>query len=417
MRLAATGRVRSARAARAARAAGSRSRDSRRSGTDTNIRSIVPSGCAAGQCDGPTRRAVVGARRPRPATSPAPAGTVPVWLSGDMDYRTLGTTGVQVSRLCLGAMMFGAWGNPDHDDSIRIIHRAVDAGINFIDTADMYSFGESEVIVGKALAEPRPRAHRARHQGARADVGEDPNAQGNSRRWVIAECEHSLRRLGTDYIDLYQIHRPVARDRHRRHARRAQRPGPRGQDPLRRLLDLPGPPGGRVPLGGRAAGPRALPDRAAPVLDPGPRASRPTCCRSASSTGWACSAGARWPGAGCRGRSARGRRTPPGARRCFPDRYDLSTAREPGKLAAVVELAEGGRRGRPSLCSSSPWPSCWRIPPSPVHHRAPHHGPARVPAGHAPTSRSATTCSTASTRSPRRGRTSAARTRAGNRPR
>ena len=68
-----------------------------------------------------------------------------------MDYRTLGTTGVQVSRLCLGAMMFGAWGNPDHDDSIRIIHRAVDAGINFIDTADMYSFGESEVIVGKAL--------------------------------------------------------------------------------------------------------------------------------------------------------------------------------------------------------------------------------------------------------------------------
>jgi aryl-alcohol dehydrogenase-like predicted oxidoreductase len=124
-----------------------------------------------------------------------------------MEYRTLGRTGVKVSPLCLGAMMFGSFGNRDHDDSVRIIHRAVDAGINFIDTADMYSFGESEEIVGKALAQIK------RHQIVLATkvhgaMGRDPNAQGNSRRWIMAECERSLRRLGTDYIDLYQIHRP-----------------------------------------------------------------------------------------------------------------------------------------------------------------------------------------------------------------
>jgi aryl-alcohol dehydrogenase-like predicted oxidoreductase len=130
-----------------------------------------------------------------------------VWLAVPMDYRPLGTTGLQVSQLCLGAMMFGAWGNPDHDDSVRIINRAVDAGINFIDTADMYSVGESEVIVGKALAGLK-RENIVLATKVHGPMGSDPNAQGNSRRWVIAECENSLRRLGTDYIDLYQIHRP-----------------------------------------------------------------------------------------------------------------------------------------------------------------------------------------------------------------
>jgi len=124
-----------------------------------------------------------------------------------MDYRTLGTTGLRVSQLCLGAMMFGAWGNPDHDESVRIINRAVDAGINFIDTADMYSAGESEIIVGKALAGLQ-RENIVLATKVHGPMGDDPNAQGNSRRWVIAECENSLRRLGTDYIDLYQIHRP-----------------------------------------------------------------------------------------------------------------------------------------------------------------------------------------------------------------
>jgi aryl-alcohol dehydrogenase-like predicted oxidoreductase len=124
-----------------------------------------------------------------------------------MEMRVLGTTGVRVSPLCLGAMMFGAWGNTDHDDSIRIIDRALDAGINFIDTADVYSAGESEEIVAKALAGDR-RDRIVLATKAHGRMGDDPNEQGNSRRWLIRECENSLRRLGTDYIDLYQIHRP-----------------------------------------------------------------------------------------------------------------------------------------------------------------------------------------------------------------
>jgi aryl-alcohol dehydrogenase-like predicted oxidoreductase len=124
-----------------------------------------------------------------------------------MEMRTLGRTGVKVSPLCLGAMMFGAWGNPDHDESVRIIHAALDAGINFVDTADVYSAGESEEIVGKALAGGR-RDDVVLATKAHGPMGEDPNQRGNSRRWLVQEVEHSLRRLHTDYIDLYQIHRP-----------------------------------------------------------------------------------------------------------------------------------------------------------------------------------------------------------------
>jgi aryl-alcohol dehydrogenase-like predicted oxidoreductase len=123
-----------------------------------------------------------------------------------MEHRPLGRTGVQVSPLCLGAMMFGAWGNPDHDESIRIIHRALDAGINFIDTADVYSRGESEEIVGKALAGRRDDVVLATK--VHGTMGDDPNQFGNSRRWIVREVEDSLRRLKTDWIDLYQIHRP-----------------------------------------------------------------------------------------------------------------------------------------------------------------------------------------------------------------
>ncbi len=126
-----------------------------------------------------------------------------------MELRTLGTTGVKVSPLCLGAMMFGAWGNTDHDDSIRIIHRALDAGINFIDTADVYSRGESEEIVGKALAGGR-RDNVVLATKVHGTMGEDPNEFGNSRRWIVKEVDNSLRRLRTDWIDLYQIHRPEA---------------------------------------------------------------------------------------------------------------------------------------------------------------------------------------------------------------
>ncbi|HWF33917.1 MAG TPA: aldo/keto reductase [Solirubrobacteraceae bacterium] len=124
-----------------------------------------------------------------------------------MDYRPLGRTGVMVSPLCLGAMMFGEWGNGDHDESVRIIHRALEAGINFIDTADVYSRGESEEIVGKALAGGR-REHVVLATKVHGKMGDDPNEYGNSRRWIIREVENSLRRLGTDWIDLYQIHRP-----------------------------------------------------------------------------------------------------------------------------------------------------------------------------------------------------------------
>jgi aryl-alcohol dehydrogenase-like predicted oxidoreductase len=123
-----------------------------------------------------------------------------------MELRPLGRTGVQVSKLCLGTMMFGAWGNTDHDDSIRIIHRAIDAGINFIDTADVYSAGESEEILGKALKGRRDDVVLATKVWG--SMGDDANRGGISRRWIIAEVENSLRRLGTDWIDLYQIHRP-----------------------------------------------------------------------------------------------------------------------------------------------------------------------------------------------------------------
>jgi aryl-alcohol dehydrogenase-like predicted oxidoreductase len=123
-----------------------------------------------------------------------------------VDQRLLGRTGVSVSPLCLGTMMFGPWGNADRADSVRIIHRALDAGINVVDTADVYSDGVSEEIVGEAL------------QGRRDDVvlatkffvpmGEGPNQRGGSRLWIMREVENSLRRLRTDHIDLYQVHRP-----------------------------------------------------------------------------------------------------------------------------------------------------------------------------------------------------------------
>src|SRR6202035_5567911 len=123
-----------------------------------------------------------------------------------MRMRTLGGTGMRVSAYCLGAMMFGSGGNPDHEDCVRIIHAALDAGINFVDTADMYSAGESEQIVGQALLGRRDDVVLATK--AHSPMGRDPNMRGNSRRWIVREVENSLRRLQTDYVDLYQIHRP-----------------------------------------------------------------------------------------------------------------------------------------------------------------------------------------------------------------
>ena len=122
-----------------------------------------------------------------------------------MQYRTLGRTGIKVSPYALGALALGTYiGNPDSDDSVRIIHKALDAGINFIDTADAY--GESEVVVGQALKGRRDGVVLATKFSR--PIGDDPNHQGASRRWITTAVENSLRRLQTDYIDLYQVHRP-----------------------------------------------------------------------------------------------------------------------------------------------------------------------------------------------------------------
>ncbi|MET9433667.1 aldo/keto reductase [Streptomyces sp. NPDC006551] len=125
-----------------------------------------------------------------------------------MRYRVLGGTGIEVSTYCLGTMMFGAVGNPEHDDCVRIIHAALDQGVNFVDTADMYSAGESEEIVGKALRDPRRRDDVVLATKVHFPMGEGRNRSGNSRHWIIRAVEESLRRLGTEWIDLYQVHRP-----------------------------------------------------------------------------------------------------------------------------------------------------------------------------------------------------------------
>jgi aryl-alcohol dehydrogenase-like predicted oxidoreductase len=123
-----------------------------------------------------------------------------------MRYVPLGATGLQVSPLCLGAMMFGAWGNPDHEASVASIHQALDAGINFVDTANVYSAGESEEIVGKALKGRRDDVVLATK--FHAAMGPGPNDRGNHRKHIFRAIEDSLRRLQTDYVDLYQVHRP-----------------------------------------------------------------------------------------------------------------------------------------------------------------------------------------------------------------
>ncbi|MEV5890398.1 aldo/keto reductase [Nonomuraea fuscirosea] len=123
------------------------------------------------------------------------------------EYRVLGRTGLKVSPLCLGAMMFGWWGESDSGESARIIDRALDAGVNFIDTADVYSQGQSEEFVGQALAKSGKRDQVVLATKCHGVMGEGPNERGNSRRWIFQAVENSLRRLGTDWIDLYQIHR------------------------------------------------------------------------------------------------------------------------------------------------------------------------------------------------------------------
>ena len=155
-----------------------------------------------------------------------------------MEYRPLGRTGVQVSQFCLGTMMFG--GKTDEAESIRIIDHALDRGVNFVDTADVYAGNESERIVGEALATDGRRKNivlatkfnfpqRPRRERARA----------LSRRHLIDACDASLKRLRTDWIDLYQMHRCSADVPDRREPARARRPDPRRQGPLHRRQHVP----------------------------------------------------------------------------------------------------------------------------------------------------------------------------------
>lgn len=122
-----------------------------------------------------------------------------------MQYRTLGRTGVRVSTLALGAMNFGSIGRTTQDEATAIVDAALEAGVNVIDTADMYGAGESEEMVGKAIAGRRDDIVLATKAGM--PMGEDPNRRGSSRRWLVTELDASLRRLGVDHVDLYQIHR------------------------------------------------------------------------------------------------------------------------------------------------------------------------------------------------------------------
>ncbi|MES2789797.1 MAG: aldo/keto reductase, partial [Planctomycetota bacterium] len=121
-----------------------------------------------------------------------------------MEYRNLGSAGIKVSPICLGTMMFG--GQANEADSIQILHKAIDQGINFIDTANMYSLGQSEIVVGKGLAGKRDKVILATK--GRQVMGPGPNESGASRRHLTNECNASLKRLGTDYIDLYYVHAP-----------------------------------------------------------------------------------------------------------------------------------------------------------------------------------------------------------------
>lgn len=188
-----------------------------------------------------------------------------------MRYEVLGTTGIEVSRLCLGSMMFGRLGNRDHEDCLRIIHHALDAGINFIDTADVYSAGESEEIVGEALRGRRDDIIVATKSYFSVQDGPVSrprlNSSGSSRRHIVRACEDSLQRLGTDCIDLYQVHRIDYATDIDDTLRGAVRSNASRQDPGDRHVLLHRGQDRRSPVDLRAAQPRTVCLRAAAILD------------------------------------------------------------------------------------------------------------------------------------------------------
>ena len=298
-----------------------------------------------------------------------------------MIHRTLGRTGVKVSPLCLGAMMFGAWGNPDHDDSIRIIHRALDAGINFIDTADVYSRGESEEIVGKALAGGR-RDDVVLATKVHGAMGDDPNQRGNSRRWIIREVEDSPA-APADRLDRpLPDPPPRARHRHRGDARRAHRPRPRR---ARSATSAPRPSRPRQIVEAqwvaRDRGAAALRLRAAAVLDPRPRhrGRRAADLRALRHGRHPVEPARRRLALGPLPQGRRARRAPRAPSGC-PTRYDLSLPEQPAQARRGRRARAARRRGRPL---AHPARARLRHPPPGGHrgdHRPAHDGAARVPA-------------------------------------
>ena len=315
-----------------------------------------------------------------------------------MEYRPLGRTGVHVSKLCLGTMMFGAWGNTDHDDSIRIIHRALGC-------RDQLRRHRRRLLRRRVRGDRRQgaqgptRRRRAGHEVLGADGRGPQPAAAVSRRWIITEVENSLRRLGTDWIDLYQIHRPDPRHRHRRDPRRADRPRPAGQGPLHRLVLVLRRRDRRGAVGGARAAPGALPHRAAAVLDPRARhRARRAADRPAARHGH--------PHLQPAGRRLavrpleRTTRHPPRPR--GSDSSLASTCRCPRTSASSkpTEAArQARRRGRPIAHRARD--RLRRQPPRGDlgDHRTAHDGAARQPAARRRASRSTPRSSTASTRS------------------
>ena len=258
-----------------------------------------------------------------------------------MEHRPLGRTGVSVSKLCLGAMMFGAWGNPDHDDSIRIIHAALDAGINFVDTADVYSRRASRRRSSARRSRAAPRRRRARDEGARPDGRRRQPAAACSRRWIIREVEDSLRRLR------HRLDRPLPDP--------PPRPGTDIEETLGALTDLvqqgkvryigsstvPGLGDRARPSGWRATGACSASSASSRRTRSSSAASRPTCCRPCALRD------GRHPvePAGRRlavGPLAQGRRSAPASTRAarLPERYDLSLPANQRKLDAAEQLAQ-----------------------------------------------------------------------------
>jgi hypothetical protein len=199
-----------------------------------------------------------------------------------MRMRPLGRTGLKVSPYCLGTMMFGPAGTPDPEDCRKILHRALDAGINFVDTADVYGGGETEVILGKALKGRRDDVVLATKFSG--PMGEDPNRRGASRRWIVTAVEDSLRRLGVDHVDLYQIHHfDPATDLDETLSARSGRPVFSARTSSKRS-------------GSASSADSPAFERNSPVTPSSLEVSNATSCPSVTAVAWECSPGARWPG-------------------------------------------------------------------------------------------------------------------------